>query len=75
MQLVEIHCTCRQGLGGGGVCFTIEKKTVLNMVKLCVIPEKNTILPPRISIPEGSSLNSHYLEFPIFLSGLNSQYM
>ena len=34
------------GGGRGGGIFTIEKKTMLNMVKLCVIPEKKTILPP-----------------------------
>ena len=34
------------GGGRGGGVFTIEKKTMLNMVKLCVIPEKKTILPP-----------------------------
>ena len=58
MQLVERYCTWRWGEEGGGV-FIIEKETMLNMVKLCVIPEKKkTILPPlpRISIPEGSSL-------------------
>lgn len=32
--------------GAGGGVFIIEKKTMLNMVKLCVIPEKKNHTPP-----------------------------
>ena len=51
MQLVERYCTWRWGEGGGGV-FIIEKETMLNMVKLCVIPEKKkTYSPPSPEFP------------------------
>ena len=61
--------------GAGGGIFTIEKKTMLNMVKLCVIPEKKPYSPPQNFHSRRVFFNSHYLEFPLLFSGLNSQYM
>ena len=66
MQLVERYCTWRWGEEGGGV-FIIEKETMLNMVKLCVIPEKkknHTPPPPQNFHSRRVFFNSHYLEFP-----------